>query len=82
LPIAPSTYFDHQAKRADPGRRVARALTDAAGEALLLVPGVPLSVAGPAATVLPDLGATLDAIVDPALARFYGLHRPQRCRRA
>jgi hypothetical protein len=53
------------------GRPVARALTDAAGEALLLVPGVPLSVAGPAATVLPDLGATLDAIVDPTLARFH-----------
>lgn len=53
------------------GRPVARALTDAAGEALLLAPGVPVSVPGPAATVLPDLGATLDAIVDPALARFH-----------
>jgi hypothetical protein len=55
----------------DGGRPVARALTDAAGEALLLVPGVPISIAGPAATVLHDLGATLDAIIDPALARFH-----------
>jgi hypothetical protein len=55
----------------DGGRPVARALTNAAGEALLLVPAVPVSVPGPAATVLPDLGATLDAIVDPALARFH-----------
>jgi hypothetical protein len=55
----------------DGGRPVARALTDAAGEALLLIPGVPVSVPGPAATVLPDLGATLSAIVDPALVRFH-----------
>jgi hypothetical protein len=29
LPIAPSTYFDHQAKRADPGLLSARAKRDA-----------------------------------------------------
>jgi hypothetical protein len=55
----------------DGGRPVARALTNAAGEALILVPGVPVSMPGPAATVLPDLGATLDAIVDPVLVRFH-----------
>jgi hypothetical protein len=55
----------------DGGRPVARAMTNAAGEALILVPGVPVSVPGPAATVLPDLGATLDAIVDPALVHFH-----------
>ena len=53
------------------GRPVSRAMTDASGEALLFVPGVPVSMPGPAATVLPDLAATLDAIVDPDLARFH-----------
>jgi len=28
LPIAPSTYYDHLAKRADPARRSARARRD------------------------------------------------------
>ncbi|SFQ18822.1 hypothetical protein SAMN04488047_14610 [Tranquillimonas alkanivorans] len=30
LPIAPSTYYDHLSKRADPARRSARARRDAA----------------------------------------------------
>ena len=75
-----------QVRRADDGRRVegalvrlrpeggrpeARALSDAAGDALLLVPGIPLASPGAGAVVRPDLGAELDAIVDPALARFH-----------
>lgn len=47
-----------------------RALTDVAGEALLVVPGVPLSSPGPGATVLAGIAATLDALVDPASATF------------
>lgn len=53
------------------GRPAALALTDAAGEALLLVPGVPLSTPGDGAVVLPDIGATLTARLDPAAARFH-----------
>lgn len=52
------------------GRPTARAVTDAAGDALLLMHGLPLANPGPNATVLPDIAAQLDAIVDPALARF------------
>lgn len=52
------------------GRPPARAVTDVAGDALLLIPGVPLSSPGPNATVLPDLAGQLDVFVDPALARF------------
>lgn len=48
----------------------ARALTDAAGEALLVLSGVPLSSPGPGATVLGDVGAALDVLVDPAVATF------------
>lgn len=72
-------------RRADDGRRIegavvrvqpegrppALALTDAAGEALLLVPGVPLATPGGGAVVLPDIGATVMARVDPAAARFH-----------
>ncbi len=53
------------------GRPEARAITDAAGDALLLVPGVPLASPGAGAVVRPDLGAELDAVVDPLLARFH-----------
>lgn len=47
------------------------ALTDAAGEALFLTAGVPLTSPGPGATVKPDIGGVVDAIVDPALALFH-----------
>lgn len=57
--------------RPEGGRPEARALTDAAGEALLLVPGLPLASPGAGAVVRPDIGADLDAVVDPALARFH-----------
>lgn len=53
------------------GRPAALALTDAAGEALLLVPGVPLATPGDGAVVLPDIGATVMARLDPAAARFH-----------
>lgn len=46
-------------------------LTDAAGEALVLVPGVPLASPGPGATVVADIGGECDVIVDPALALFH-----------
>lgn len=48
----------------------ARALTDAAGDALLLVSGVPLDSPGPGGVVRPSIDADLDAVIDPALARF------------
>ncbi len=51
----------------------ARALTGADGEAVLLVPGVPLSTPGGGGTVVGDIAADLDAIVDPALATFNAL---------
>lgn len=57
--------------RPEGGRPEARAMTDAAGNALLLVPGVPLANPGAGAVVRPDIGATLDAVIDPALARFH-----------
>jgi hypothetical protein len=47
------------------------ALTDAAGEALFLTAGVPLTSPGAGATVKPDIGGVVDAIVDPALALFH-----------
>jgi hypothetical protein len=53
------------------GRPEARAMTDAAGDALLLVPGVPLASPGAGAVVRPDIAADLDAVVDPVLARFH-----------
>jgi hypothetical protein len=73
-------------RRADDNRRVegalvrlrpegarpgARAMTDAAGDALLLVPGLPLASPGAGAVVRPDISADLDAVVDPILARFH-----------
>jgi hypothetical protein len=48
----------------------ARALTDIAGEALLVVPGVPLSGPGPGATVVAAFDAAAIVLVDPALATF------------
>ncbi len=57
--------------RPEGGLPQAMALTDAAGDALLLVPAVPLASPGGGGIVLPDIGADLDAIVDPALARFH-----------
>lgn len=56
--------------RPEGGRPQARALTDPAGDALLLVPGVPLSSPGPGGTVRPDIAADLDAVIDPNLVRF------------
>ena len=47
-----------------------RALTDPAGDALLLVPGVPLASPGPGGTVRPDIAADLDTVIDPNLVRF------------
>lgn len=57
--------------RPEGGRPEVWALTDAAGEALLLATGVPLASPGPGATVKSDIGGGVDAIVDPALARFH-----------
>jgi hypothetical protein len=57
--------------RPDGGRPVARARSDAAGTALLVVPGVPLASPGAGAVVTHALGGALDAIADPALARFH-----------
>jgi len=56
--------------RPEGGRPAARAVTDAAGDALLLIPGAPLSSPGPGGTVLPDIAGQLEAFVDPDLARF------------
>lgn len=47
------------------------ALSDAAGDALLPALGVPLASPGPGATVRPDIGGAVDAIVDPDLVRFH-----------
>lgn len=57
--------------RPEGGRPEVWGLTDAGGEALLLAAGVPLASPGPGATVTPDIGGVVDAIVDPALARFH-----------
>jgi hypothetical protein len=57
--------------RPEGGRPEARAMTDAAGDALLLVPGVPLASPGAGAVVRPDITADLDAVIDPQLARFH-----------
>jgi hypothetical protein len=72
-------------RRADDERRIAsalvrlrpsaglsstRALTDAAGEALLVVRGVPMASPGPGATTVGDIAADVDVLVDPTLARF------------
>jgi hypothetical protein len=55
------------------GLPASRALTGPSGEAVLLVPSVPLSSPGSGGTVVGDVAADLDAIVDPALARFNAL---------
>lgn len=52
------------------GLPTARALTDAVGEALLVVSGAPIASPGPGATTVSDIAAELDVLVDPALARF------------
>ena len=57
--------------RPEGGRPEGRAMTDAAGDALLLVPGVPLASPGAGAVVSRDISAELDAVVDPLLARFH-----------
>lgn len=57
--------------RPEGGRPQAVALTDPGGEALVLVPGVPLASPGMGGVVLADIAAELDAIVDPLLARFH-----------
>lgn len=44
--------------------------SDVAGEALIVVPDVPLTSPGPGATVVGDVPAQLDVLVDPALASF------------
>jgi hypothetical protein len=59
--------------RPEGGLAEARAMTDAAGDALLLVPGVPLASPGAGAIVRAGIDAALDVVVDPLLARF---HRP------
>ncbi len=64
------------------GRPEVMALTDAAGDALLLAMGVPLASPGPGATVRPDIAGEIDAIVDPALARFNAAADIQAARRA
>jgi len=45
-------------------------MSDAAGEALIVVPDVPLTSPGPGATVVGDIPAQLDVLVDPGLASF------------
>jgi hypothetical protein len=50
-----------------------RALTGPSGEAVLLVPSLPLASPGSGGTVVGDMAADLDAIVDPSLARFNAL---------
>lgn len=55
------------------GRPPTRALTDAAGDALLLVAGIPLASPGAGATVTPDVAGEIDVIVDPDQARFHRL---------
>jgi hypothetical protein len=57
--------------RPEGGRPEVTAVTDAAGEALLLAAGVPLSSPGPGAVVNADIAGVIDAIVDPQLAGFH-----------
>lgn len=52
------------------GRPETFALTDAAGEALLLADAIPFSSAAPGPKVTRDWAAEIDAVVDPATARF------------
>lgn len=53
------------------GRSPVLSLTDAAGEALLMADAIPLASPGPGAVMVRDVAATLDAVVDPAQARFH-----------
>ncbi len=46
-------------------------LTNAIGEAMLIIPAVPLSSPGAGATVTGNYAAQVDAIIDPALVRFH-----------
>lgn len=46
-------------------------LTNAIGEAMLIIAAVPLSSPGAGATVTSDYAAQVDAIIDPALIRFH-----------
>jgi len=55
-----------------PGLQPARAITAAAGEALLAVPGMPLSSPGPGATVVPTIDAALELLIRPAQLTFAG----------
>jgi len=64
------------------GHPQAVALTDAGGEALLLVPAIPIANPGPGAVMVNDIAADLDAIVDPALARFHAAADVMAARRA
>jgi hypothetical protein len=64
------------------GKPEAWGLTDAAGEALVLVPGIPLASPGAGATVVADVGGECDAIVDPALAQFHARADVAAARRA
>jgi hypothetical protein len=57
--------------RPEGGRPEVIAVTDAAGEALLLAAGVPLSSPGPGAVVNADIAGVIDAIIDPQLAGFH-----------
>ena len=64
------------------GLAVARGLTDIAGEALVAVPGVPLSGPGPGATVVAVFDASVIVLVDPALASFTADSALDEARRA
>ncbi len=46
-------------------------MTNAIGEAMLIIPAVPLSSAGAGATVTSDYAAMADAVIDPDLVRFH-----------
>ena len=46
-------------------------MTNAQGEAHLMIPSVPLAISGGGASVTANLAAQCDAIVDPALVRFH-----------
>lgn len=57
--------------RSDDGRFNGRAITDAAGEACVILPALPLSFPGAGANVVPDLAAHVVADADPATALFH-----------
>jgi len=56
--------------RTDDGKFEAWALTDAAGEAALVFPALPLSFAGPGGTPSPTIACKVVVHADPASARF------------